>query len=631
MLKLLITTLGWTLAHAPEFALRAVVAVLGDAVFYLLPRRRRIVLSNLAHAFPERPADWRSRLGRESCRRLIETALYSLATPFLGEARLRACLSVSPSLLEAFAQHRADPRATLFCSPHIAYWEAQTAMALFVPTPFPEFGTIFRPLDNAALDAFVKQSRSRYGMRLLSRKEGFQEALKILRRHGFIGVLFDQNAGLQGALTTLFGRVCSTTELPGLMAEKFGARTYGIYPRRLGFWRVELNAELVATGGSCTATTIALNRWLETLLARDENVCASWLWSHDRWRNQDMPAKRFRLEAKRNLLADETTARGWLALPRRTRLWVRLPNWLGDVAMALPLLRALRASRPDAEITLVGKGAFAPLVDSWGVADRYVSLPPRGAGYFLYFWRRRHEYPDAYLLLTNSLRGDLEAWCTRCRQRFGLLRPGKRRPLLTHTFRVPPDFDERQHHQLELWTALFNHFGLAVPPDCAPIPGESPATHGTIGLIAGSENFPAKRWPVEHWRALIAAFPEQRFVLLGTAGDRIITTAIAAGFGERVTDLAGQTDLPGFAARLRACALLVTNDTGGMHLANVLGVPLLALFGPTNPLRTGPVFTAPTRILQPPGCPPTGGGELAALRPETVVAAVRELLPPAAG
>src|SRR5262249_13642164 len=152
-----------------------------------------------------------------------------------------------------------------------------------------------------AADAFVKESRERFGMKLLSRKAGFAEAQKILRRRGFVGVLFDQNAGTQGALTTLFGRVCSTTELPGLMAEKFGARVFGIFPRRLGFWRIEIGLARIAGDGSGEAVTLALNRWLETLLASDDNLCASWLWAHDRWRNQDIPEKRLRLEAKRDL------------------------------------------------------------------------------------------------------------------------------------------------------------------------------------------------------------------------------------------------------------------------------------------------------------------------------------------
>jgi heptosyltransferase-2 len=332
----------------------------------------------------------------------------------------------------------------------------------------PEFGIIYRPLDNPAADALVKRSRERFGMRLLSRKTGFQEALKILRRQGFVGVLFDQNAGLQGALTTLFGRVCSTTELPGLMAEKFSGRVYGVYPRRLGFWRVELNVVPVPTDGTSAGTTIALNRWLEGLLTSDENVCASWLWSHDRWRNQDIPAKRFRLEAKRNLLDADSAARGLTELPRRTRLWVRLPNWLGDVVMVLPLLRALRASRPDAELTLIGKATFAPLVQSWGVADRYEPLPPHGVGYFRHFWRQRHAYPDVYVLFTNSLRGDLEAWLTRCPQRFGLVRRGKPRPLLSHAYRVPADFDEQQHHQLELWETSSATSASPAPPISRP-------------------------------------------------------------------------------------------------------------------------------------------------------------------
>jgi len=93
-----------------------------------------------------------------------------------------------------------------------------------------------------------------------------------------------------------------------------------------------------------------------------------------------------------------------------------------------------------------------------------------------------------------------------------------------------------------------------------------------------------------------------------------------------VTDLAGRTDLPAFAEGLQGCRALVTNDTGGMHLANALGVPVVALFGPTNPVRTGPVFEAPRVILQAPGSAPTGGGDLRQLSAETVLAAVRPLL-----
>jgi ADP-heptose:LPS heptosyltransferase/lauroyl/myristoyl acyltransferase len=618
--------IGWLVAHTPEGILRVLSAGLGDFIFFALRRRRRLVLSNLHHAFPEKPIQWHRAIGRKSCRRLIETAMLSLATPYLGAARYGEIISASPELLAAHEAHRAEPAATLICSPHIAYWEAQTAMPLVVPGTFPEFGIIFRPLDNPAANEFVKHSRERFGMKLLSRREGFAEALKILRRQGFVGVLFDQNAGLQGALTTLFGRVCSTTELPGLMAEKFDARVYGIFARRRAFWRVEIGVQRIAAESTAAAVTLALNRWLEELLRADENLCASWLWAHDRWRNQDVPEKRFHLEAKRDLLAADLGARGLATLPRKTRIFVRLPNWLGDVVMALPLLRALRVSRPDAEITLLAKKTFLPLLENWRVADRFRELPPQGAGYFKHFRKLGQEFPDVWLLFTNSLRGDLEARFSGCRQRFGILRPGKRRPFLSHVYCVPGDFDENQHHQIELWENFLRHFGLNEPLNREPL-FVRPNPGAEIGLICGSENNPEKRWPVRHWRALIEALPTEKFVLFGTPGDMAITGEIGAGFDPaRVANLAGKTDLLMFAVHLNQCRLLVTNDTGGMHLANALGVPLIALFGPTNPVRTGPVFSAPARILQPPGCPPTGGGALADLLPESVAATVAELL-----
>lgn len=668
MLLLTIKVLGWLIAHAPEFLLRGVSTLLGDFTFVALRSRRRLILSNLHHAFPERSAAWRRRIGRASCRRMVETALLALATPYLNANRMKRIVLPTPELLACYASHAQTPVPVVVASPHIAYWEVQTAMPLVVPGTFPEFGIIFRPLDNPAADAFVKRSREQYGMRLLSRKEGFAEALKILRRRGFVGVLFDQNAGLQGALTLLLDRVCSTSELPGLMAEKFGGTVYGIYPRRLGFWRVEIGLERITAGGSGPDVTLALNRWLEQLLRKDDELCAGWLWAHARWRNQDIPERRLRLEAKRNLLASDLAARGLTVPPRRTRIWIRMPNWLGDVVMVLPLLRTLRASRPDAELTLVARKQFLPLLSAWGVADRLHPLPPRGAGYWRRFRALRSEYIDVWLLFTNSFRGDLEAWLSGTRQRFGILRAGKRRPLLSHAYVVPAGFDESRHHQLELWENFLRHFGLAgeidrtpvgsAPPDQraaaasdqsaasdtgrattdrAPAPGERPpppaaidsasarVDSSPIGLIPGSENTPEKRWPVAHWRTLIEALADERFVVFGTANDVPIANAVADGFGARVENRAGRTDLPAFAAGLAACPLLVTNDTGGMHLANAAGVPVVALFGPTNPVRTGPVFATPAQLLQPPGCPPTGGGNLADLKPEFVVAEVRRL------
>jgi|CZKI01.1.fsa_nt_gi heptosyltransferase-2 len=629
-----LTILGRLLAVTPEPVLRALSAAGGELILWLAPRRRFVLRSNLHHAFPDRPRAWRRRVARESSRRLVETAMLSLAAPFLSERRIRRIARLGPST-EAFAREiSARPRPVVLATLHLAHWESQTWLKLISPVSLPDFGIIFRPLDHPAADAFVKRTRERFGMRLLSRREGFADALEILRGNGCVGVLFDQNAGLQGALTLLLGRVCSTTELPGLLAAKFGADLRTFYPRRTAFWRVTFESEPVANDGTASGATLSLNRWFENAMS-DESLCSSWLWAHDRWRNQDIPSRRLRLEAKRDLVGADLRARGLSRPPRNTRVWVRLPNWLGDVAMAVPLLRAVRESRPDAEITLLAGPGFVPLLESFGIADRVRPLPGRGPGYFAHFARLRASYPDVWILLTNSVRGDLEARIAGCPQRFGILRPGRHRPLLTHAYRPPDGFDEEHHHQLELWDNFLRSFGLGASLDCSPVPAPAaqpagPAAGapapGPIGLIAGSENDPSKRWPVAHWRRLVEAFPAESFILFGTPGDAPIASRVAEGFDPaRVSNLAGETSLPGFAAALLRCRLVIANDTGGMHLANALGVPLIALFGPTNPVRTGPVFASPCRILQPPGCPPEGGGSLGSLDPEAVVAAVGDL------
>ncbi|HZZ18795.1 MAG TPA: glycosyltransferase family 9 protein [Opitutaceae bacterium] len=630
MILLALRALGRLIALTPEAVLRALSIAGGELILWIAPRRRRLLRSNLHHAFPEKPRAWRRGVARESSRQLIETAMLSMAAPFLSDRRIREIATLGPSA-EAFARDAVkNQRPTVFATLHLALWEAQTWYTFLTPVPLPEFGVFFRPLDNEAANTFVKHSRERHGMRLLSRRDGLAQALGVLRKNGCVAVLFDQNAGDQGALTLVLGRVCSSTELPGILAAKFGADLRTFYPKRTAFWRVQYETEAVPYKDTPAAATLALNRWFEAAM-QDEALCRSWLWAHDRWRNQDVPARRLRLEAKRNFLAEDLSERGLAQMPRKTRVWIRIPNWLGDVVMAIPLIRAIRQSRPDAEITLLCKAAFIPLLERLGIADRMIALPSQGIGYFSPFASLRAHYPDTWILLTNSTRGDLEARVAGCPQRFGIRRPGKSRMFLTKAYPLPLDYDESAHHQVELWGDFLRHFGLAAQPDFTPFPSTlfAPAaaqSGNPIGLIAGSENMPSKRWPVAHWRTLIESFPSERFVLFGTAADAALTAEISRGFGAgRVTDMAGKTSLCDFAAGLAACRLLVSNDTGGMHLANALGVPVVVLFGPTNPVRTGPVFAGPKVLLLPPGSQPTGGASLQDLSPQAVIAAVRDL------
>jgi len=175
VLKFILQITGWLLAHTPQILLRAFTRVLGNSLFFILPRRRRLFFANLDHAFPDRPRAWQSKIARESGCRLIETALLSLASPYLSDQRLRLMSTMSPAAEKFFVDHHAQPYPLVIAPPHIAYWESLTSLGLYMQVPLPELGVIFRPLDNPAADAWVKATRERHGLRLLSRKDGLAE------------------------------------------------------------------------------------------------------------------------------------------------------------------------------------------------------------------------------------------------------------------------------------------------------------------------------------------------------------------------------------------------------------------------------------------------------------------------
>ncbi|MBW8863973.1 MAG: glycosyltransferase family 9 protein [Verrucomicrobia bacterium] len=101
-----------------------------------------------------------------------------------------------------------------------------------------------------------------------------------------------------------------------------------------------------------------------------------------------------------------------------------------------------------------------------------------------------------------------------------------------------------------------------------------------------------KRWPVEHFCQLVRTvaknYPTVRFAVLGGPDDHALGAKISQAASDRVLNLCGATSLPEMIEFLRRCDLLITNDTGPMHVAAALGKPLIALFGPTAPERTGP-------------------------------------------
>ncbi len=515
----------------------------------------------------------------ESSRRGLELVLFLLASPYFTKKRLQRQFSLHDDFRQLLKEYQAAPSPIVVLSPHFCLMEANTLVPMLYGGPLPPLGALYRPLDLGSMDRWVKQTRERWGLKLLSRKEGLIKAVDMVRHGGAVVVLFDQNSGDRGALSLFMGRICSTTDLAGVIVEKCHARSCFIWPQRTGFMRATIHGEFLQVPPESEAVLFGFNRWLEDKLRSSEDYCAEWLWLHSRWRHQDKPTRRFRLESKRNLLPAQLTSLGLARPPRNTHFFIRLPNWLGDVVMALPLLRGLRKGRPDAALTLLAPAAFLPLLEKLEVGDRYLAVPETNSAQRKFFRGLREEHPDTYILFTNSLRGDLGAKATEAPQRFGMLRQGKRRPLLTHAWRVPDDLDEDQIHQTRVWEKFFQHFGLKEDLDFSPMAWPSPPpkhSSSSLGFICGTENFPEKRWPVERWRDLIrsilATHPDARIHLFGTARDAAVTAAVADGFDAgNVANLAGKTNLLEFADALRACDVVICNDTGGMHPANVLG------------------------------------------------------------
>jgi ADP-heptose:LPS heptosyltransferase/lauroyl/myristoyl acyltransferase len=589
-----------------------------------------MTLKNLHHAFPDRTERWRRRVYYEACARVVEMALFMPASRYFSEKRLDSVLDIDSTMrasVERYISGDRQGQPFVVLLPHMTMSEAASLLPRYFPG-LPTVNVVFRPLNQPKMNQWVEETRSRFGNRQLSRRSGYNDAMAALRRGEGVALLFDQDASGRGATSLFMGRIASMTDLPGLMALRFDTDVHLLLLERTEFWKAKLTLQELPKCETATEVAVRAHNLLEAYLRRDDHSAADWLWLHGRWGHQTGSKKRFHLPEKRMALEQTNHINGDAETPRKTRLWVRMPNWLGDVVMVLPLLRAIRRARPDFEITLIGKAAFQPLFERLDVGERFIPLPKQGRGYFKYFYQLRHDYPDTYLLFTNSTRSDLEAFLTRCPQRLGMIRPGKKRQLLTKPYLLPEGIDETTQHQTHVWNLMMQRYGLVEPMDCVPLPREAPAGRPKVAMICGTENAPEKRWPISHWRAfieqLLAAVPEVEVILYGTPADRVITDQVAEGFpAGSLQNLAGKTDLAAFCDGLKQCNVVVCNDTGGMHLANMMGTPVVVIFGPTNPVRTGPIFDAAKHILQPEGCPPTGGLPIDGVSAERVLEAVR--------
>ena len=637
---------GWIFAALPTFLLRLIALVGGDMLYFLHVPIRRIILSNIQHVFPQANRPWRRRKGRESCRRLIEKVLFILARPYLEQGRLNRTLVLTNATVELMHHYLHPRRPLILLSLHTSLAEAFTLIHRVYPGNTPQINLYYKRSTQAILDRYAAASRSAHGCVILSPENGLDQSRAQLKKKNWVALKFSWADLSEGQLGFFMGRTATINPLPQTLARECKADVAIVYIERTDFWEGNLHIERVARGQADEPVLLKANEWLENRIKMDEKMVDDWMWMHDRWKTDNTHREILNLEHPKSIIEESQSYYGWPSIPKMNHYWFRLPDNLGNLVKMLPFIKQIEYSRPDAEITLLVKRRFCGLVESLSVAQKVMAIPRRNTAYFKRFFAMRTSYPDYYFPLTGTFKGDIEARLTWAPRRIGLRSPGSTRPLLTDRFSLDPDYNEAITHQTHLWELFFRYYGLRGNIDWSPLPlgadnlvinplrcletesREAPY----LGLICGAGNQMEKCWSIDYWIECVAGlmdlYPHSIICLFGSASDLVVSRKIIEEFEPgTIHDFTGSTDLVQLALALKSCSIVISNDCGGLHLANAMGVPVVGLYGETNPVRTGPIFDAPKIIVQPPGCPMTGGFSVTRINLTQIFEAAGELVP----
>ena len=310
------------------------------------------------------------------------------------------------------------------------------------------------------------------------------------------------------------------------------------------------------------------------------------------------------------------------------KIMIRSTNWVGDAIMALPALRAVRRRYADAHICIVARPYLADIYSNQGVCDECIPYDPKGEHRG---WRGRErlvaqlrEYKfAAALLLQNAFDAAWLAWRAQIPKRIGYARDA-RGFLLTDAVPVPKPGEIPSHemfYYLELlrragWLdALPEHsvIDLFVPKPDREHARQTLLKSGSrpnafrIAVAAGASYGSAKCWPPDRFAKALNAFLSRHdadVILFGTQTEAPVSSAIAAALQRPPINLTGKTSIGALPSLLSECHLFLGNDSGAMHVAAAVGLPIVAIFGPTDPEGTAPVTPRLTIVQQKPYCSP---------------------------
>lgn len=295
--------------------------------------------------------------------------------------------------------------------------------------------------------------------------------------------------------------------------------------------------------------------------------------------------------------------------PAPGRILIKAVNWLGDLVMSTPAMRAVRRAFPTSHLAVLVKKELAGFFDGADWIDEIIPYSV-GRGFRGLNDRRRIVGAiragkfDLAVLMPNSFESALWVTAAGVPRRAGYA-VDARGAMLTH--RAAPPRDALDGHQVRYWLAMLREvLGVAGDPeDFALAPAArhlarmrewlaAARRHAGAPLIAvapAAAYGPAKEWPAAKFAALIDELASRgaESILVGAPAERARCDQVAARSAGGAIVAAGSTSLSELVALLSLCNGFVGNDSGAMHLAAALGLPTVGIFGSTNPVRTGPL------------------------------------------
>ena len=294
------------------------------------------------------------------------------------------------------------------------------------------------------------------------------------------------------------------------------------------------------------------------------------------------------------------------------KILVRTPNWVGDAVISLPALEALHGRFPNAEIVLAAKPWVSDVYRNHPAVSRQMIFDPQGEhqgirGFLRYVRALREESFDGAILFQNAFHAAWMAWAARIPVRLGYARDG-RGFLLTHPIEVPPA--AVYGHQVNYYLHLLFRAGLLSRLDPAPAIHLQLAAEESLwaakylealgltgprfllGLNPGGFHGPARRWLSERYAALadrLIGSLHADVLIFDDRGEISLAEEIARLMKHTPIIVESQVTLRQLMSLLGACRLVVSNDSGPMHLADALGVPVVCITGSTDERATGPL------------------------------------------